>query len=68
MYNIVRCHDGLSPNGKATDSDSVTVKVRILLAQRKKPIDLYVLRGCIGFCTFYALNCYEQYILIKNVI
>ena len=25
---------GLSPNGKATDSDSVIVKVRILLAQR----------------------------------
>ena len=26
-------HNGLSPNGKATDSDSVIVKVRILLAQ-----------------------------------
>ena len=28
---------GLSPNGKATDSDSVILKVRILLAQRAKP-------------------------------
>ena len=35
-YNT-RCQcDGLSPNGKATDSDSVIVKVRILLAQLKK--------------------------------
>ena len=34
-YNT-RCQcDGLSPNGKATDSDSVIVKVRILLAQLK---------------------------------
>ena len=23
LYNNVRCTDGLSPNGKATDSDSV---------------------------------------------
>ena len=27
--------DGLSPNGKATDSDSVIFKVRILVAQLK---------------------------------
>ncbi len=27
---------GLSPNGKATDSDSVIFQVRILVAQRKK--------------------------------
>ena len=29
---------GLSPNGKATDSDSVIFKVRILVAQRKKEL------------------------------
>ena len=33
LYNIFRCVDGLSPNGKATDSDSVIFKVRILVAQ-----------------------------------
>ncbi len=44
MVGIRRCQTvtgkqklkiGLSPNGKATDSDSVIVKVRILLAQLK---------------------------------
>ena len=35
-YNTVCCVDGLSPNGKAPDSDSVIVKVRILLAQLEK--------------------------------
>ena len=29
----------LSPNGKATDSDSVIFKVRILVALRKKSLD-----------------------------
>ena len=33
-YNALVVVIGLSPNGKATDSDSVIVKVRILLAQR----------------------------------
>lgn len=33
LYNTFRCVDGLSPNGKATDSDSVIFKVRILVAQ-----------------------------------
>ena len=33
LYNTSRCVDGLSPNGKATDSDSVIFKVRILVAQ-----------------------------------
>ena len=32
-YNDIRSSDGLSPNGKATDSDSVIFKVRILVAQ-----------------------------------
>ena len=32
-------NDGLSPNGKATDSDSVIVKVRILLAQFERVFD-----------------------------
>ena len=32
MYNDFRCSNGLSPNGKATDSDSVIFKVRILVA------------------------------------
>ena len=34
-YNDIRSSDGLSPNGKATDSDSVIFKVRILVAQLK---------------------------------
>ncbi len=34
VYNMLRLKDiGLSPSGKATDSDSVTSKVRILPAQ-----------------------------------
>ena len=44
MYNLFcRCEryrqqfDGLSPNGKATDSDSVIFKVRILVAQYMDP-------------------------------
>ena len=42
-------HNGLSPNGKATDSDSVIVKVRILLAQlQKKSINL-ILQGLWAF-------------------
>ena len=32
-YNDIRSSNGLSPNGKATDSDSVIFKVRILVAQ-----------------------------------
>ena len=39
---------GLSPNGKATDSDSVILKVRILLAQRAKPS-----RSARFFCICY---------------
>ena len=35
VYNDIRSSDGLSPNGKATDSDSVIFKVRILVAQLK---------------------------------
>ena len=34
-YNDIRSSNGLSPNGKATDSDSVIFKVRILVAQLK---------------------------------
>ena len=41
--------DGLSPNGKATDSDSVIVKVRILLAQLEKSRSIYALYRLIGF-------------------
>ena len=33
LYNTFRCVDGLSPNGKATDSDSVIFLVRIQVAQ-----------------------------------
>ena len=35
VYNDIRSSNGLSPNGKATDSDSVIFKVRILVAQLK---------------------------------
>ena len=38
--------DGLSPNGKATDSDSVIFKVRILVAQ---------LRALRSRCSFFVL-------------
>ena len=34
-----KINNGLSPNGKATDSDSVIVKVRILLAQFERVFD-----------------------------
>ena len=38
---------GLSPNGKATDSDSVSFKVRILVAQLEKAA---------GLCEFKVLR------------
>ena len=37
LYNTFRCVDGLSPNGKATDSDSVIFLVRIQVAQLYGP-------------------------------
>ena len=39
LYNTFRCVDGLSPNGKATDSDSVIFKVRILVALLQKALE-----------------------------
>ena len=44
MYNTFCCCDGLSPNGKATDSDSVIFKVRILVAQLLRPVDISYLQ------------------------
>ncbi len=43
MSNVVV--DGLSPNGKATDSDSVIFKVRILVAQCGKSLDAFYIKG-----------------------
>ena len=55
---IVHCtftYIGLSPNGKATDSDSVIVKVRILLALRKRNLTS---KGCGVF--FFTGPDYEK--------
>ena len=37
-------NNGLSPNGKATDSDSVIFKVRILVAQLRSIWRLYIIK------------------------
>ncbi len=36
LYNTFRCVDGLSPNGKATDSDSVISRFESLWPSSKK--------------------------------
>ena len=48
-YSIIQIVQfiGLSPNGKATDSDSVIFKVRILVAQLEKAA---------GLCEFKVLR------------
>ena len=53
-YNTSCCGNkeqriGLSPNGKATDSDSVIFKVRILVAQ---------LRALRSRCSFFCFGCF----------
>ena len=42
LYNNVCCTDGLSPKGKATDSDSVIFKVRILVAQLREADEFFI--------------------------
>ena len=53
LYNIFRCVDGLSPNGKATDSDSVIFLVRIQVAQLYGPGIFHLGEG---FRVFFVCN------------
>ena len=68
-YNSPCQHDGLSPNGKATDSDSVIFKVRILVAQLEKEHKALE-NPCFGFlfccCDFLRKECENQNFLLQE--